>query len=192
RTGTLVGAGTVARKAVHKCADGYVTFVLAGAAFADTSRELVRWMDDRGAAPEWLKNIDFSTWTLERFATASDPEFLQLVKASEEAVEQFLEGISRHEIYRFALDRHVMIAPVATIEDVASDEQLADREFFHSVHFPALDRELTLPGPFARFSSSPMTGPTPAPRLGEHTADILRELGVENEALQYLFGRGVI
>src|SRR5919199_1471608 len=70
---------------IWPCRDGYVTFALyGGAAGRATGRALVAWMDERGLAPEWLKQIDWAEFDV---ATASP----DLVARIEEAMGPFFE-----------------------------------------------------------------------------------------------------
>ena len=52
------------------------------------------------------------------------------------------------------------VAPVNDASDIAHDVQLASRDYYQQVEHPALDRSLTLIGPFAKLSG------TPAPPTG--------------------------
>jgi benzylsuccinate CoA-transferase BbsE subunit len=184
----------VAREKVFRCANGYVSLYLTGAGpFLRTSNEIVRWMDEHGAAPEWLKKVDFTDWVTERFTTEETTELKTVIRACEAAVAEFLQRFTRQEIYAFALERNLLIAPVATVEDLAADKQLASRDYFQTVDYPALGTELTLVGPFAKLSASPVVPPRPSPTLGEHNEEILSgELGVTQDDMQRLFAQRVL
>jgi crotonobetainyl-CoA:carnitine CoA-transferase CaiB-like acyl-CoA transferase len=193
RSGVMSGGSEVARQTVYRCADGYVSAMLAGGVHQHTLAEVVRWMDECGEAPEWLKQIDFSTWTAEKMTTSSSAELMQQVRAMERTVEEFFCGFTRQEIYRQALDRRLLIAPVATVEDIGADEQLAARDYFRSVHYPALGRDLEMVGPFAKMTASPFASPAPSPTLGQHNEAVLcDELGLSATDLQRLYSQKVV
>jgi crotonobetainyl-CoA:carnitine CoA-transferase CaiB-like acyl-CoA transferase len=82
----------------------------------------------------------------------------------------------------------MLLAPVATAADIARDVQLQAREFFVKVdHTDTVGRTLTLPGPFAKLSETPIEINRRAPRLGEHNEEIYRELlGLSAEKLAEL------
>jgi crotonobetainyl-CoA:carnitine CoA-transferase CaiB-like acyl-CoA transferase len=193
RSGDMSGSPAVARRDVWPCADGHVVFKFSGGPYSHTASTIVAWMDELGMAPDWLRSLDVSTWVSARFATDVSPEFMAEVRAAEDAIMSFLKGMTRREIYRYAVDRDLLLAFVATAEDIAEDDQLAAREYFQTVYQPALDRELTLVGPFAKMTATPLVEMTPAPTLGQHNSEILGgELGVQSEELQFLFSKGVI
>jgi alpha-methylacyl-CoA racemase len=48
------------------------------------------------------------------------------------------------------------------------------------------------PAPAPRFSATPSGGPGPAPAAGEHTREILAELGAEPARIDMLLAEGVV
>ena len=101
---------------------------------------------------------------------------------AEDEVERFLMRFTRKEIHAVSRARRMLIAPIATVDDVAHDEQLASRDFFRTVKHPTLDREITLPGAFAKFSQTPALDPRPAPTLGQHNQEVLGALAARVDA----------
>jgi crotonobetainyl-CoA:carnitine CoA-transferase CaiB-like acyl-CoA transferase len=194
RTGPLVGSAEIARRTVYPCADGYVTFILTGGSpYANSSRLMVDWMVEEGAAPDWLKDVDFDEWTLARFMADRDPAFLELVRRGEEAVQDFFSGKTKMELYLGAIERRILLAPVSTPRDIAEDRQLAARDYFRTVRHESVGKDLRMPGPFARFSAVSNRPLSPAPQLGQHNVDVYRDLlGVNMERMRYLYSTGVI
>jgi len=81
---------------------------------------------------------------------------------------------TRSEIFALCRAAHVPFSPVRTIDEVASCEQLASRDFF--VTIPNADGSgngLRAPGAPYRLSATPWLAPSRPPRLGEHTAEVL-------------------
>ena len=193
RSGVKSGGQRVSRTLVYPCNDGHVMFLLTGGAYSHSAEQIVEWMEEEGAAPDWIKAVDFSTWSPEKFSTDLSDEFVRLVGECEDVVTDFFSRFSRQEIYRVALERGLMIAPVATVEDIAVDEQLAAREYFQTAWNEALDRELTYVGPFAKLSAAPLARVASAPQLGQDNEVVLgEELGLRSEELQYLYATSVI
>lgn len=67
---------------------------------------------------------------------------------------------------------------VNALEDVLADPHLADVGFFADVDHPSEGR-LRVPRSPVRFGSTPLPVPGLAPVIGEHTAQVLRELGLD-------------
>jgi benzylsuccinate CoA-transferase BbsE subunit len=188
RTG-IVPAGN-ARPSLYRSADGYVQLLVGGGVFLATTSGLLDWAQEFGPPPQTLSDIDFSTWTPERFMSG-DPGFFAELAACEAAISELLARVTSAEITRRADENGWVIAPVATVADIACDRQLRAREYFQQVTQPGLDREVTVVGPFARLSASPAVAARPAPGLGEHNAAVLGgELGISAEELAALQAAG--
>jgi crotonobetainyl-CoA:carnitine CoA-transferase CaiB-like acyl-CoA transferase len=94
------------------------------------------------------------------------------------------------ELFTAAVERNLMLAPANTAREIDASEQLAFREFFVEVDHPGRGR-LRYPGGFAKITSSDTDATAigirrPAPRIGEHTAEILAEVGVTDAMLAEL------
>jgi crotonobetainyl-CoA:carnitine CoA-transferase CaiB-like acyl-CoA transferase len=79
------------------------------------------------------------------------------------------------ELYQLLQRRRVPIAPVSTMGDLWSSKHLNARGFFVSFTHPRAGARRTPGAPYL-LSRTPWTLRRPAPLLGEHTAEILREL----------------
>ena len=69
------------------------------------------------------------------------------------------------------------LGPLRTMAEVVAEPQFAHRDFF--ANLPNAAGAVTVPGFPWRFVGEPAEPPRAAPRLGEHTRDVLRELGME-------------
>jgi benzylsuccinate CoA-transferase BbsE subunit len=96
------------------------------------------------------------------------------------------------ELYDFAIKKQLLLAPLASTKDLLESRQLRDREFFVDVDHPRLRSSFAYPGAFAKFSATPLVQPRPAPRVGEHTAEILGELGLTERAVAALRDEGLV
>ena len=125
---------------------------------------------------------------------ASDPRFATVA-----------ERIRHRDELRAAIDRTV--GPVAArmtldeaesvpfgrvnrVEDLGGDPQVAARDLFHERDHPVAGplREVR---PAPRFGSTPARPGAPAPKLGEHTREILEEIGLGAEVDGWL-ERGIV
>ncbi|MFF5494404.1 CoA transferase [Streptomyces aquilus] len=108
------------------------------------------------------------------------------------ALAAWTSGHDGHELAALLQGAGVAAAVVATGRDlVEADEQLAARGFY-----PLLDHPLTGPvrheGIVARLTATPGELDRPAPLLGEHTHEVLRELlGLSDQQLAALAAEGV-
>jgi benzylsuccinate CoA-transferase BbsE subunit len=81
-------------------------------------------------------------------------------------------------IYHHLQSRRVPIAPVSTMGDLLSSKHLNARGFFVSFTPPG-GAPLRAPGAPYRFSRTPWELRRAAPRLGEHTREVMAEIGCD-------------
>lgn len=87
---------------------------------------------------------------------------------------EWLRGQTKAELYEMALARGLPGFPVNTIAEVVHSRQFAARRFFVEVEHPEAGK-LTQPGAPCRYQQTPWRIARPAPRLGEHTKEVLTE-----------------
>jgi len=86
---------------------------------------------------------------------------------------------SKAELLAATLERSLLMVPVATTLDVLESEQFRARDFwFEHERADRPGETLRHPGAFARMSGTPMVAGRRAPRVGEHTEEVLAEMGV--------------
>jgi crotonobetainyl-CoA:carnitine CoA-transferase CaiB-like acyl-CoA transferase len=173
------------QREIWPCKDGWVSFALRGGpARIPGLVAMVKLMDEHGMASDALKAMDWQTYNHNLLSQAD-------VNALSAEFGAFFLSRTMTELFRAAVERNLMLAPANTSREIAASEQLAFREFFVDVDHPGRGR-LRHPGAFAK-----LTGPTtvgirrPAPRLGEHTAEVLGEVGVTEAMLAELRHAGV-
>jgi len=124
-----------------------------------------------------------------RFATAGG-RFAHLTLVGEE-LERATRGQSRDELLARLVAEDVPCAPILRLEDVAGFEQVeASGTLVESVH-PTLGR-IREPRPPVRFAATPAAIARPAPRLGEHTDEVLAELGLDPVRIGQLRTEGIV
>ena len=92
-----------------------------------------------------------------------------------------------------AVERGFLITPVTTIEEVVKSPQFESRGYFQNVAHPELGASFRYPGPFAKFSATPIEYRLRPPRVGEHNSEIYRdELGLSERQISVLARAGII
>ena len=169
------------------CKDGFVNFQLSGGAGAGRSvNNLIQWMEDEGLGDPAITGLD---WTTLGYGMINK----ELLERVVPPVERFLMSQTKAELFEGAVKRRILLFPVATTRDIMQNTQLQARGYFRQVSHPELGIPITLPGPFVRASTTPLTLRRLAPKLGEHNADIyLDELGLTREELVRLREAGAI
>ena len=85
----------------------------------------------------------------------------------------------------------VCVAPVNSIEETARDPQVLHRDMVVTIEDPARGRQRALGIPL-KFSETPGSIRRPPAGLGEHTEEVLREIGYDAEEIGELRAQGVI
>ena len=168
--GSAMGLG-----GVYPCADGYVEFT--GAA-----RFLDRMADMMGN-PEWSR----------------DPKWEEPGAVSDAAlVEEFnghfypwLIERTRHEVWAEARRARVVCGPLFTVQELFEDPHFRERDFWQTVTHPELGT-FEMPGRPFIMNDSPWELRRPAPLLGGHTAEVLRELGYADSEIEELAAQRVV
>jgi benzylsuccinate CoA-transferase BbsE subunit len=175
---------SVARE-IWPCKDGFVSFALrGGAARIPGLAAMVRWMGEHGMASPKLQAMDWKSYN-HNLLTQDDVDELSREFGA------FFMTRTMSELYRAACERNLMLAPINTAREITASAQLASRGFFVDVDDAGRGR-LRYPGAFARSTATPIGIRRPAPRLGEHTAEVLGELGLRPGEVERLRAEGVV
>jgi len=101
-------------------------------------------------------------------------------------LDRLTEWSRRHKKEKLVVEaqgQHIPASPVATVLELARDPQLMARSFLQAMDHPDFGNILFPVGAIACVSG---VSPAPAPRLGQHTAAILAELGYSDSEAQAL------
>lgn len=170
-----IGAAIGFPAGVYPCADGFVEVTGGGTRWPNTVRMLGSPPELLG--PEWTAPGAFRRLDLkERFDAVFYP---------------WLAERTKREVWAAAQAAHVLCGPLYTIEDLFTDPVIRERGFFIECERPYLGR-FTMPGRPFLMSESPWSLRRPAPLLGEHTAEVLGELGYTPDRLAELRRSGVL
>jgi len=182
RMGRFMTAGFVAIASIRPCKDGYVHWAIGGGAaagFSDSTARLVKWMDEEGMAPDWLKEID---WL--KFGAETEKMAQEEMDRIQEPFDRFLMSKTTIEFSEETAKRGIMGCPVSNSKDICEDHHLEARNFWQTVEHPELGESLSYCGPFAKFSEAPMKIFRRAPLIGEHNEEIFeKELGLSRREI---------
>lgn len=178
---------------VFACKDGHV--------FANVSRTggynftmpgLVRWMDEEGVTPGFMKEQDWADYNALDVAARGD-EGVRFYKAVEQQVADFLATKSKQELYERAVADGMLVAPCNTVQDIWEDPQIRAREFWIEVYHPEMDAMVTSLGPYVKMGESPIEIRRRAPLIGEHNRDLyVGELGLSEGEMAQLRSLSII
>jgi crotonobetainyl-CoA:carnitine CoA-transferase CaiB-like acyl-CoA transferase len=187
--GARVGALPV--PLVWRAKDGHVTVTfLFGRQLGVFSQRLMNYLHELGLCDTATRDKD---WIAYGALLASGEEPMQEYERVLGVIADFLAGRTKADLFKISLERGFLIAPIATISEVLASPQLKSREYWQVLEHPELGRSFPYPGPFARFSETPISYRRRPPLLGEHNQEIYSgELGLSAERIQDLKRRGII
>jgi formyl-CoA transferase len=157
-----------------RCADGYITI---GAANHRVFCRLCEVLEH----PEWA--------TMDEFKTDG-----QRIRHRADLVAR-IEAITTTQPRRFWLDRFdesgIPCGPINDYGQVFEDPQVRARDLVVEVEHPTLGHIRALGSPI-KLSATPPAVERRAPMLGEHTEEVLREVGLNDAQIARLVAEGVV
>ena len=151
-----------------QCSDGYVTI---GA----SNDKLFERLCDALGHPEWARLPEF----------ANNPSRVRNRDALAARIESVTRQRSRREWIEEFDRREVPCGPINSYPEAFEHPQVVAREMVVAVDHPTLGSIRALGSPI-KLSATPPQVRRPAPRLGEHTEEVLRALGVTDPELSEL------
>lgn len=190
KTLDLSGSGARTRRSKWPVRDGLIEMHLAlGPAAGRFTNNLFAWMRDEGACDEETASWDWVSLPARIENDEITEDDLERVR---EMVGRFLAPKTKAELAEVAMRRKLLLAPVATTEDLANSHHHASRGFFQTVA-DAAGRQIRLPGNFAMGVPQAFVPMTPAPLPGQHDDEVYGGLlGMSTGELAALRAAGVI
>lgn len=126
-----------------------------------------------------------------------EPEFAKkhLVRGDDAAavrgmLQRVFASKTLYEWDAFAQDHDVCVSPVLTLDEAMDDPQIRSRQLFVTHDDPVDGRQTQLAFPI-KMSDFEFSVQRPAPQYGEHTAELLTELGYDSAQLNDLAAAGL-
>jgi benzylsuccinate CoA-transferase BbsE subunit len=187
---SYVAATKVKQPIYFPCKDGFVMILALGGnpPYVPSSQNLVKWMDEEGMAPDWLKKLN---WQVDYNAAVLKQDLADKVG---QAITAFTLTKTKEQLYNEgAFERQILIASVSSTKDITEDIQLRARNFWTTLLHPELGGEIPYLGQFVPMTESPIKFKCRAPLIGEHNRDIyVKELGLTEANLKKMKAEGII
>ena len=176
---------------VFPAKDGYIALgFLFGSALGVFTAKLMRFICEQGFCDEATRDKNWIAYGEQLFSGAEPLAEFERVK---EVVRNFTRSHTKAELLALALEHGFLITPVTTVAEVVESPQFESRGYFQSVAHPELGESFRYPGPFAKFSATPIEYQRRPPTVGEHNSEVYRdELGLSESAIAELARAGVI
>jgi benzylsuccinate CoA-transferase BbsE subunit len=179
------GLGLVeAGNGTYKCQDGYVYTVAAMGSNVHLWYPLVDWMiEENIPGAEVLRGEEWGKSDHRKKA-----ESMEIFKT---IFEQFSAKYTKQDLYQESQKRKVVIYPVNTAKDVLENPQLTYRNYFKEMYSESVNGTITYPGCPYYLEKIPWELRSGAPAFGQHTGEVLKNLGYSADDMKSFVKRGV-
>jgi len=184
RKGAYRQLGSITVRITYPCADGYVAcYFPGGPVGARMMAGLAAWHRDEGVPNAFIEGTDW-----QRFEFGTTPQ--AVLDEMDATLAAFFAIRRKRELAEGAVRHRVILFPVSDASDLLQHPQPRARGFWQPIAVPDIERTLEFPGPLVRVQGHE-TPARRAPRIGEHTSEILRDLGLTPAEIEALRAGGV-
>jgi crotonobetainyl-CoA:carnitine CoA-transferase CaiB-like acyl-CoA transferase len=157
---------------------------------------LLDWVDSLGLRDEFPETVFLEMAaereTLDRSKMAEDEEIVAMFMAARDAMTLIANRLSAKEFFLGAQNAGIPAGAVYSPEEAFEDEHFIARGFQQELEHPEVGRSFRYPGAPYKFEKSQWALTRRAPLLGEHTDEVLAEIGVDADAIDGLRADGVV
>jgi len=179
----------VRQRHLYQCKDGWISFqIIGGQAGARTNKAIVEYMDNKGFATDFLREMDWDNFDMALVTQ-------EVMDKIEGPIVEFFLAHTKKELEEEALRRNIILYPVCSIGDILDNPQLKARDYWFEVEHPELKATIIYPGAFVRISESSLIPRIKyrAPLIGEDNNEIYqKELGFSKEEILALKQASII
>lgn len=180
RAAAALEAGT----GIYRCKDGYVYTMFGMGRNVYLWDPVPKWLKDEGE--EGAEIIGTEDWRKPEYRATDEAK-----KIFREIFERFTMKHDKLSLYEESQRRRCICYPISDPKDVYENPQLNYRQFFASLHHEHLGGEVYYPGQTC-YMEKMSWEIKPAPTFGQHTKEILKELGYSGEKVEALKEGGVV
>lgn len=170
---------------LHPCADGYIALVAIMGRNKDMWTPFVRWMEAEGVE-EW-EVFDDDKW-IDYAYRCSEQGYSTFCRV----FERYTRTRSKAYLYETGQRFNVAVTPVSDGRDLLANPQLKYRGFWQTKFNDTLGADVTYPGAPYEFGEMHWRLGRNAPRLGEHTREVLAGCGYSAGEIDNLVREGAV
>jgi CoA:oxalate CoA-transferase len=138
---------------------------------------------------KWVRLTAFGPRAMDRIVQHMNIDHENITK---ELFEEKIATMTREEAVTYYTEMGLPCAPIYHVDETIEDPHLIAREMFIEMEHPKAGKIKLINFP-VKFTETPAQLKTPAPILGEHNNEILRDiLGYDEEKIKELVSKGVI
>ncbi|MCX7912355.1 MAG: CoA transferase, partial [Dehalococcoidales bacterium] len=164
------------------CKDGYVALnLLLNPAAARNNRAMMGYIKKDGIDIGFLDDWDWEHKSWEDM-TREQAEKLM------DCIAKFFMNHTKDELLRLAVENRFQLGPCNNAQDVLKHPQLNARNFWHEIDCPGIGK-LKFPGGAVKTTWGYVGPRKPAPRIGEHNDEVLRDLDARVKTFPAPVGR---
>jgi crotonobetainyl-CoA:carnitine CoA-transferase CaiB-like acyl-CoA transferase len=161
----------------HQAADGKYVHIGFTQGTPPQLHAIIDWLEELGLRDDlaeafWL-DIGLERGGVHFSELGQDVEATAVFGAVRDALELVVARLPAREFFLGAADRGLSVGVVMAADEVLVDPHFVDREFPVAVEHPDLGRSVTYPGAPFKLGATPWRISRPAPRIGEHDAEVL-------------------
>ena len=168
RTGGGVSIGPIDLRLVYPAKDGFVSIThVFGDAIGPVTKRLMDWVFEEGFVTSASANLDWVNFATLVESGAVSIEQWEEVKA---AVALCTASKTKAELLSIAMERQLLMAPIADVAEVLGSEQLATRKYFERLRLDGA--KIAAPGKFALTRNAVLAAPVTVTSIGADNKEI--------------------